>query len=167
MSHEVERIFRLMKLLSPSLDLKEAYMSARSTDAVRHANALEFLDNILSPQLRTLIVPLLDSEVTVAERVKLADRFLGFSAASEAAARPTPRRTGRNQHVALAFVDGGELAVQYFEGRRHAIREHRAAEHARVDGDDAAVLKQSDSGPACWRCGRRPGASRRGSSRSP
>ena len=91
MALEVERIFRLMKLLSPTLDLKEAYMSARSTDAVRHANALEFLDNILSPQLRTLIVPLLDSEVSVAERVKLADRFLGFSAASEAAARPAPR----------------------------------------------------------------------------
>jgi len=71
--------------------LKEAYMSARSTDAVRHANALEFLDNILSPQLRTLIVPLIDSEVTIAERIKLADRFLGFSAASEAAARPAPR----------------------------------------------------------------------------
>jgi AAA family ATP:ADP antiporter len=90
MAHEVERIFRLMKLLSPTLDLKEAYMSARSKDAVRHANALEFLDNILSPQLRTLIVPLLDSEVTIAERVKLADRFLGFSATS--AGGPGPSR---------------------------------------------------------------------------
>jgi AAA family ATP:ADP antiporter len=92
MHHEVERIFRLMKLLSPSLDLKEAYTSARSADAVRHANALEFLDNILSPQLRMLIVPLLDSEVTVAERVKLADRFLGFSApvGTQQASRPDP-----------------------------------------------------------------------------
>ena len=82
MNHELERIFRLMKLLSPSLDLKEAYAGAHSSDAIMHANALEFLDNILSPELRTLIVPLIDSEVTIAERVKLADRFLGFSAAS-------------------------------------------------------------------------------------
>ena len=82
MQHELERIFRLMKLLSPSLDLKEAFAGAHSPDAIMHANALEFLDNILSPQLRTLIVPLLDSEVTIAERVKLADRFLGFSTAS-------------------------------------------------------------------------------------
>ena len=88
MAHEVERIFRLMKLLSPSLELKEAYTSARSADAVLHANALEFLDNTLSPQLRTLIVPLLDSEVTLAERVKLADRFLGFSAAPGDAEKP-------------------------------------------------------------------------------
>ncbi|HKV98501.1 MAG TPA: Npt1/Npt2 family nucleotide transporter [Vicinamibacterales bacterium] len=88
MEHELERIFRLMKLLSPSLDLKEAYAGAHSSDAVMHANALEFLDNILSPQLRTLIVPLLDSEVTIAERVKLADRFLGFSAASGGSPKP-------------------------------------------------------------------------------
>jgi hypothetical protein len=88
MERELERIFRLMKLLSPSLDLKEAYAGAHSADAVMHANALEFLDNILSPELRTLIVPLIDSEVTVAERVKLADRFLGFSTASGGSPKP-------------------------------------------------------------------------------
>jgi AAA family ATP:ADP antiporter len=89
MAHELERIFRLMKLLSPKLDLKEAYAGARSSDAVMHANALEFLDNTLSPEMRVLIVPLLDSEVTVAERVKLADRFLGFTAAQTTASSPT------------------------------------------------------------------------------
>ena len=89
MARELERIFRLMKLLSPKLDLKEAYAGARSSDAVMHANALEFLDNTLSPELRVLIVPLLDSEVSVAERVKLADRFLGFSATPTMASGPT------------------------------------------------------------------------------
>jgi len=90
MTQELERIFRLMKLLSPKLDLKEAYAGAHSSDAVVHANALEFLDNILSPELRALIVPLLDSEVTIAERIKLADRFLGFSDASRGSS-PPPR----------------------------------------------------------------------------
>jgi ATP:ADP antiporter, AAA family len=89
MARELERIFRLMKLLSPTLDLKEAYASARSSNAVLHANALEFLDNILSPELRVLIVPLLDSEVSIAERVQLADRFLGFSAAPAGAPKAT------------------------------------------------------------------------------
>jgi ATP:ADP antiporter, AAA family len=78
MTGEVERIFRLMKLLFPALELKEAYTAMLSADAVMHANALEFLDNTLSPQLRSLLVPLLDSEVTVTERIRLADRFLGF-----------------------------------------------------------------------------------------
>ncbi len=92
MTHEIERIFRLMKLLSPALDLKEAYAGVHSSDAVMHANALEFLDNTLSAEMRALIVPLLDSEVSIAERVKLADRFLGFSYTSADAAAGVPRR---------------------------------------------------------------------------
>jgi AAA family ATP:ADP antiporter len=92
MTHEIERIFRLMKLLSPALDLKEAYAGVHSSDAVMHANALEFLDNTLSAEMRALIVPLLDGEVSIAERVKLADRFLGFSHTPPDAAAGAPRR---------------------------------------------------------------------------
>ena len=79
MNDELERIFRLMKLLFPSLDLQNAYLGIQSSDPVTHANALEFLDNTLNPQLRPLLVPLIDSEVSVEERIRLADRFLGFS----------------------------------------------------------------------------------------
>jgi AAA family ATP:ADP antiporter len=79
MAAELERIFRLMKLLFPNLDLKNAYNSIQSNDPVRHSNALEFLDTTLNARLRTLLMPLLDSEVSVGERIRLADRFLGFS----------------------------------------------------------------------------------------
>jgi AAA family ATP:ADP antiporter len=80
MNEELERIFRLMKLLFPSLDLQTAYHGIQSSDPVTHANALEFLDNTLNPQLRSRLVPLIDSEVSFQERVRLADRFLGLSA---------------------------------------------------------------------------------------
>jgi hypothetical protein len=79
MSEELERIFRLMKLLFPTLDLQNAYIGIQSHDPVMHANALEFLDNTLSPTLRARLVPLIDSEVSLDERIRLADRFLGFS----------------------------------------------------------------------------------------
>jgi hypothetical protein len=79
MRDEIERIFRLMKLLFPSLDLQSAYLGIQSSDPVKHANALEFLDNTLTAPLRTRLVPLIDSEVSLQERVRLADRFLGFS----------------------------------------------------------------------------------------
>ncbi len=79
MREELERIFRLMKLLFPSLDLQNAYLGIQSNDPVTHANALEFLDNTLTAQLRMRLVPLIDSEVSFQERVRLADRFLGFS----------------------------------------------------------------------------------------
>jgi AAA family ATP:ADP antiporter len=80
MDHELERIFRLLKLLFPSIDLQNAYAGVQYGDPRTRANALEFLDNTLAPRMRSLLVPLIDSDVTVAERVQLADRYLGFSA---------------------------------------------------------------------------------------
>jgi len=78
MEQEVERIFRLLGLLFPNYDLHSAWYGLQSENAVVHANALEFLDNVLKPQLRTLLVPLLDSEVSVAERIALAEKLLGI-----------------------------------------------------------------------------------------
>jgi ATP:ADP antiporter, AAA family len=77
MTQEVERIFRLVKLLSPVYDLESAYVGLQSSKRDIHDNALEFLENILKPQLRALLLPLLDSDVTVHQRVELANRTLG------------------------------------------------------------------------------------------
>jgi ATP:ADP antiporter, AAA family len=86
MSQEVERIFRLLKLLFPSFDLHSAYVGLQSDNRSVHDNALEFLENVLKPQLRELLVPLLDSEVSVVQRAQLADKVLGTSVASREAA---------------------------------------------------------------------------------
>jgi AAA family ATP:ADP antiporter len=77
LDQEVERIFRLLGLSFPKHDLHSAYFGLQSRDTVVHANALEFLDNILKPQLRNMLVPLLDSDVSVPERVRLANRIVG------------------------------------------------------------------------------------------
>ncbi|MFQ5818088.1 MAG: Npt1/Npt2 family nucleotide transporter [Terriglobia bacterium] len=77
MNQEVERIFRLMGLLFPQYDLHSAYFGLQSSDAVVHDNALEFLDNILKPEIRKVLVPLLDSAISVGERVRLANRMVG------------------------------------------------------------------------------------------
>jgi AAA family ATP:ADP antiporter len=86
MDREVERIFRLMKLLFPSIDLQNAYRGIQSRDQATHANALEFLENTLDPTLRALLLPLIDSEVSVAERIRRADSFLNTSVTSREAA---------------------------------------------------------------------------------
>ncbi len=83
MKEEVERIFRLMKLLSPNQDLESAYLGLHSKDPVMHANALEFLDNTLKPQLRNLVVPLIDGDISDQERAHLADRFLRVKVQSQ------------------------------------------------------------------------------------
>ncbi|HXN53063.1 MAG TPA: Npt1/Npt2 family nucleotide transporter [Candidatus Acidoferrum sp.] len=76
MQQELERIFRLLNLLHPRLDLHSAYVGLQSTSVAVHDNALEFLDNVLKSQLRDMLVPLLDSKVTVAERAQIAQRLV-------------------------------------------------------------------------------------------
>ncbi len=78
MKQDMERIFRLMKLLAPEQSLQTAYLGLQSKDPITRANALEYLDNTLKPQLRNLLVPLIDSDVSDAERARLAERFLGL-----------------------------------------------------------------------------------------
>jgi AAA family ATP:ADP antiporter len=76
MQQELERIFRLLNLLHPHLDLHSAYVGLQSTSVSVHDNALEFIDNVLKSQLRDMLVPLLDSKITVAERAELAHRLV-------------------------------------------------------------------------------------------
>ena len=77
MEQEIERIFRIMALLLPRAGLHDAYVGLRSVNAIIRANALEFLDNVLKPELRQVLVPLLDSQVTTEDRIELANRFVG------------------------------------------------------------------------------------------
>jgi ATP:ADP antiporter, AAA family len=77
MGRELERIFRLIKLLSPEHDLHSAYVGLQSGNAVVHANAIEFLEHALPAQLRILLLPLIDSEVGLVDRIQLAERMVG------------------------------------------------------------------------------------------
>src|SRR6185503_7949540 len=75
--NELERMFRLMALLSPGPGLHDAYVGVKSTNLTVRDNALEFLDNVLKPELRRVLLPLLDSQVSVDERIALANQMVG------------------------------------------------------------------------------------------
>ena len=77
MRYEIERIFRLMAIRWPRFDVESAYVGVMADDARVRANALEFLEAVLKPQMRTLVLPLLDPLVTREERVRLANQVLG------------------------------------------------------------------------------------------
>jgi AAA family ATP:ADP antiporter len=77
MQAERERIFRLMGLLWPELDLKSVWVALQSASGAIRSNALELLDAELSPEMRRLVVPLFDGQVSVSERVGLAGRIVG------------------------------------------------------------------------------------------
>ena len=76
MQQELERIFRLLGLLYPHLDIHSAYVGLQSKSVSVHDNALEFLDNVLKPQLREMLVPVLDGKITVHERARQATRLV-------------------------------------------------------------------------------------------
>ena len=77
MNQRLERIFRLMALQYPRYDLLSALIGFQSGNHTVQDNALEFLDNILKPNLRAALVPLLDREVSQDERLRLADQTTG------------------------------------------------------------------------------------------
>jgi hypothetical protein len=73
-------------LLFPEIDLVNAHRGIRSSDAARRADALEFLENTLNPHLRALLLPLVDGEITTAERIHLGNLFLNTKLVSREAA---------------------------------------------------------------------------------
>jgi AAA family ATP:ADP antiporter len=76
MQQERERIFRLLGLLYPHIDVHSAYLGLQSKKVTVYDNALEFLDNVLKSQLRAMLVPLLDGRVTPQQRAEIADRLV-------------------------------------------------------------------------------------------
>ena len=77
MTKEGERIFRLLKILHPNRDMHSAYVGLRSSDPIVHDNAVEFLDSILGPEMRSRLLPLFDRDVKPGQRVEAANRVLG------------------------------------------------------------------------------------------
>ncbi len=79
MEKESERIFRLLKILYPQYDMHSAYVGLQSPDPVVHDNAVEFMDSVLPPEMRAVIIPLFDRNVGVSQRIATANRNLGSS----------------------------------------------------------------------------------------
>jgi AAA family ATP:ADP antiporter len=123
MEQELERIFRLMALLYPGTALHDAYVGVRSPDGMVRANALEFLDNILKPDLRQVLVPLLDSHVTVEERIAMADRIVGASLETAEQAVGTLLSSGDGWLRSCAVYAVGVLQLHGLEGELRKFQE--------------------------------------------
>ncbi len=76
MQQELERIFRLLGLLYPHLDLHSAYFGLQSKNSTVYDNALEFLENVLKSHLRGILFPLLDGKVSPREKAMIANSLL-------------------------------------------------------------------------------------------
>jgi AAA family ATP:ADP antiporter len=146
MGQELERIFRLLSLMYPNYDFHSAYFGLQSADAVVHANALEFLDNVLKPQLRNVLVPLLDSEVPLRERANLGERILRAKLESDEEAVAALLRSHDAWLRTCGAYAAGKLGLQSLEGELDAclasgdtlLRETARQAKARIAGRAAA-----------------------------
>ena len=77
MDKETERIFRLLGVLFPDYDFHAAYIGVHAADSSVRDDTLEFLDTALRPELRGLLLPLVDRGVSVEDRILRANEALG------------------------------------------------------------------------------------------
>jgi len=132
MDQELDRIFRLMALLLPHVGLHDAYVGLRSSDELVRANSLELLDNVLDPELRQLLVPLLDSQVSTDERIAIANRLVGAPLDTAEMAVETLLSSEDPWLRSSAIYAVGALQL-------HSL----AGELSKFDNDSDPVLKQS------------------------
>jgi len=132
MDQELDRIFRLMGLLLPGVGLHDAYVGLRSSDELVRANSLELLDNVLDPELRHLLVPLLDSQVSTNERIAIANRLVGAPLDTAEQAVETLLSSEDPWLRSSAVYAVGALQLHSLEGELN-----------RFDDDSDPVLKQS------------------------
>lgn len=60
---DLELIFRLLDLKYPSDDIDIAYNGIRSDNPEQRTNAIEFLDNLLEPDLKRILIPIVETIV--------------------------------------------------------------------------------------------------------
>ncbi len=61
-----EQIFRLLGLIYPQKDMYFSYLGLLSNKEDLRANALEFLDNVLAPELKRQVIPLIEHQTVAA-----------------------------------------------------------------------------------------------------
>jgi len=147
MEQELERIFRLMALLFRGSALHDAYVGLRSTNSALRANALEFLDNVLQPDLRKVLVPLLDGQVTVEERIAIADRLVGAPVESAEEAVATLLASGDAWLRSCAVYAVGALQLHGLAGE---VRRYKSASDPALRKGVQAALERlaGESDPA-------------------
>jgi AAA family ATP:ADP antiporter len=123
MEHELERIFRLLALLAPAIDFHSAYVALHAEDRTLRANAIEFLESSLKPEVSRLLLPLIDPHYSPAQRATLADGLVGAEIASVESAIETLlasddswlRETARAARERLWRPEGEALADERVE----------------------------------------------------
>jgi len=110
----LERLFRLLGLCYRPRDIYNAFAATVSGNKIVRANAIEFLDNILSNQHKRILLPILD-DLPVEQILKLSNGLfdIHFSSRSEALSYLLQNDDALLRACAIYEVGVSGLAAQF------------------------------------------------------
>jgi AAA family ATP:ADP antiporter len=124
MDRNLEVIFRLLGLQYPMREIYSAFSALREKRAGRRTSAIEFLDSLLSQDLRAVILPLVEEPST--ERLAdLAARNFGVRPKTREEALEVILEQNDEWLVACALHEIGSGGIKAQEGRCRALMEDR------------------------------------------
>jgi hypothetical protein len=123
-SQAQERIFRLMGLLWPQHDLESVWVALQAGSGGLSANAVEVMDYLLQPHLRDLVIPLIDSQVTPAEKARIARQKVGRDAVSREEVVEVMLASEDPWLLASGVYAAGQLGLSAFRDRLHELSGH-------------------------------------------
>ena len=129
----LERLFRLLGLKYPPEDMHAAYLAVRGRRREQFLAALDFLDTVLEPALKRVVLPLLDSAEGLAERGR--DLF-GLEVRDAESAIRDLIRSSDPWLAACAMAAAGER-------RLHRLRSDLIAAGGRSGTDVAEVARSA------------------------
>jgi AAA family ATP:ADP antiporter len=119
----LERIFRLSGLIYPPADIHHAYHGLTRGTAQVQANAAEFLDNLLRPNLKRLLIPMVDHKTPLAERASKGRSFWKREALSTQEALAELISGNDRWLKACAIYAAGKLEVRELLGLIENLRQ--------------------------------------------
>lgn len=130
----VQRIFSLLSMLHSADDIQAAYHGLTSPLRTVRAKSLEFLDNILGPSLRALLLPLFD-DIDRPQLATVAEHVQGLSHEDEPEGVARLMNGSRRWLRAVACFHVGEVPLPSLRGALTAMAAH--------DDELAAVVRRS------------------------
>jgi ATP:ADP antiporter, AAA family len=133
----LERLFRLLGLRYPPKQIYAAYLAVTRRDGDQFSAAIDFLENILDPELKRILVPLLDEDGMLARRGQELFRIDPKDAAS---ALRDLIRSGDAWLSACAIAAAAELKLRELLAEIRAIGDEAGREVAEVARAAEAAL---------------------------
>jgi AAA family ATP:ADP antiporter len=133
----IERLFRLLGLRYPPKQIQAAYLAVSHKRSEEFAAALEFLDNILDHDLRSILLPMIDGSPHLLD---IGDEHFGVKVPSLESALLQQLNLQDSWLTACAIAAAGELKLRSMKDQVRAIADSGDAVLAPVAREAAAAL---------------------------